>query len=66
MLNRNDEELESDLRAVLHAAERARAREIDAGCCRTRYDFDRAERARDEETSATDAFLAKWTARIRS
>lgn len=59
-------ELETSLREVLRLAQRARAKEIDAGACGTRYDFKAMHDAQEAADDAVSAFLSQWSKRVRS
>lgn len=53
-------EMTRDLDALLVLQDTLTAREIDAGACRTRYDYDRARKARERFEAAYGAFVTRW------
>jgi hypothetical protein len=54
------DDFEQDLRKLLDLKDRATARSIDAACCRTPRDFEKARAADNAVDNATDRFIEKW------
>jgi hypothetical protein len=54
------QDLEAALDEVIRLARAARAAEIDAGACGTRFDFQKMREAQDRAAEARDAFLARF------